>query len=418
MFKNVSRIVSDFFETPMYALDERHFLNEIALQAFVNCISVSPNYRTLRPMAKRFYSYLFCMKVGEVFKYDPLYIEVCNTIGNIRKSNNKRTEKKIDFSQIKDHPLLEEYAEYRKERTEKKEVNEVYTVRKFLRWYCDMNDMCVKDIARIDLSRICSNDIQQYVDHLMSLTKLDEKDAGYIVVETAAVNLYEIKRFFKYLTLRGYIKKNPMDSIEMIKTTRKRYYRYATQEQCEDFLETIHRLSGDPITDMSLFQLAMYLALRPSEVVGLKVGCIDLENGKIKFKRAKSEKIYIMELPSFLIVWLSNYMKTHPAPEDPEAPMFYNYRKGQMTYLSYKRRYHSFRENMKNPIPKEMKGPHTLRHTLASVLLENNTRLDMVARILGHTSIQHTDSYLHAGKFSVKKAIENYVDILTKGEKK
>ena len=73
---------------------------------------------------------------------------------------------------------------------------------------------------------------------------------------------------------------------------------------------------------------------------------------------------------------------------------------------------------MKKPIPKEMKGPHVFRHTLASVLLENNTSLEMVAKILGHTSIYHTDAYLHSTQLGVKKAVENYVDILTKGEEK
>ena len=186
----------------VYLLDENHFLCDIALQAFVYCINASPNYKTLRPMAKRFYSYLFYAKVGEAYKYDPLYIKIFNTIGNVRKSNNKRTEKKINSSQVNDHPLLIEYAEYRRIRTKKKEVNEVYTVRKFLRWYCGINNISEKDMARIDLSRVCSNDIQQYVDYLMYFTKLNEKD-GYIKVETASLNITQIKDF-KYLTLRIY----------------------------------------------------------------------------------------------------------------------------------------------------------------------------------------------------------------------
>jgi len=418
MFRNVSQILSHIFCVPVYLLDENHFLCDIALQAFVYCINASPNYKTIRPMAKRFYSYLFYAKVGEAYKYDPLYIKIFNTIGNVRKSNNKRTEKKINSSQVNDHPLLIEYAEYRRIRTKKKEVNEVYTVRKFLRWYCGINNISEKDMARIDLSRVCSNDIQQYVDYLMYFTKLNEKDERYIKVETASLNITQIKRFFKYLTLRGYIKNNPMDSVETIKTTRKRNYRYATQEQCKDFLETIHRVSKDPITDMTMFLLAIYLALRPSEIVYLKTGNFDLENGRITFKRAKSERMDIIELPSFLVIWLLNYMKTHPDPENPEAPMFLNHRNRPMTYLSYKRRYHRYRENMKKPIPKEMKGPHVFRHTLASVLLENNTSLEMVAKILGHTSIYHTDAYLHSTQLGVKKAVENYVDILTKGEEK
>ncbi len=44
--------------------------------------------------------------------------------------------------------------------------------------------------------------------------------------------------------------------------------------------------------------------------------------------------------------------------------------------------------------PQKKKGMHSLRHTLASRLLEENTPLSVISDILGHVSSDSTDVYL------------------------
>jgi len=39
-------------------------------------------------------------------------------------------------------------------------------------------------------------------------------------------------------------------------------------------------------------------------------------------------------------------------------------------------------------------GPHALRHSLASVLLEENTPLPVISEVLGHTNTDTTSIYL------------------------
>lgn len=47
------------------------------------------------------------------------------------------------------------------------------------------------------------------------------------------------------------------------------------------------------------------------------------------------------------------------------------------------------------PVPRGPHGMHSLRHTLASALLEQHTPLPVIADILGHLSTQSTQVYLH-----------------------
>jgi site-specific recombinase XerD len=39
-------------------------------------------------------------------------------------------------------------------------------------------------------------------------------------------------------------------------------------------------------------------------------------------------------------------------------------------------------------------GPHALRHSLASALLENHTPLPIISEVLGHTTTESTSAYL------------------------
>ena len=39
-------------------------------------------------------------------------------------------------------------------------------------------------------------------------------------------------------------------------------------------------------------------------------------------------------------------------------------------------------------------GPHALRHSLASALLEENTPLPIISEVLGHTNTESTSAYL------------------------
>ncbi|MEF2074438.1 tyrosine-type recombinase/integrase [Consotaella aegiceratis] len=61
--------------------------------------------------------------------------------------------------------------------------------------------------------------------------------------------------------------------------------------------------------------------------------------------------------------------------------------------------------------------PHMLRHTAATLLIEQGTDIRFVQRLLGHASIATTEIYTHVTDVALKRAITeaNVVDLLTSG---
>ena len=58
--------------------------------------------------------------------------------------------------------------------------------------------------------------------------------------------------------------------------------------------------------------------------------------------------------------------------------------------------------------PKKRVGMHSLRHTLASLLLENNTPLPVISNILGHLDVESSAVYL---KVDIKKLKQCPLDL-------
>lgn len=61
-------------------------------------------------------------------------------------------------------------------------------------------------------------------------------------------------------------------------------------------------------------------------------------------------------------------------------------------------------------------GLHSLRHTLASRLLEERTPIETISSVLGHTSIESTNIYLKVGIEALRSAALNPDRMTTEGE--
>ena len=57
---------------------------------------------------------------------------------------------------------------------------------------------------------------------------------------------------------------------------------------------------------------------------------------------------------------------------------------------------------------------HDLRHSAASALVQANVPIYTVARILGHSSLQHTSRYAHLADETLLSAVETAADVLGK----
>jgi integrase/recombinase XerC len=208
--------------------------------------------------------------------------------------------------------------------------------------------------------------------------------------------LAAIRSFFKYLAREGKVRKNPAELVSTPKKEKKVPFHLDIDE-----VTTLVTAPGGSdllsLRDRAILETLYSSGLRVSELTGLDVGGVDLEQGMVRVL-GKGGKERIVPLGSHAATAVAGYLaaRNHP-PLD--APFIINARGGRLTSRSIVNRH-----ILKIAAMKKI-SPHTLRHTFATHLLEGGADLRAIQELLGHASLSTTQKYTHV---SIDRLMEVY----------
>ena len=159
-----------------------------------------------------------------------------------------------------------------------------------------------------------------------------------------------------------------------------------SQEEVEQLI-TI----GAPNLKARVFLMTVYGAgIRLEEACHLKFEHIHRKRMQIRVEQGKGRKDRYTLLSPVLVTELENYWRTYrpvtwvfPSIKYPGQPM--DYHTGQRIF---------YRAVKRARLPRRG-GIHSLRHSFATHLLEAGVEITVVQRLLGHTSLATTATYLH-----------------------
>jgi site-specific recombinase XerD len=157
----------------------------------------------------------------------------------------------------------------------------------------------------------------------------------------------------------------------------------------------------DPTTpqglrDRAILELLYGGGLRISELVGLNVGEVDLEEGQaiVRGKGAK-ERIVLFGTPA--VVAVERYLGAARTLllKGPEPALFLNRSGGRLTARSVQLliKQHALTAGIAQDV-----WPHLLRHSFATHLLDGGAGLRTVQDLLGHSSANTTQIYTHVSQ--------------------
>jgi integrase/recombinase XerD len=140
---------------------------------------------------------------------------------------------------------------------------------------------------------------------------------------------------------------------------------------------------------MTLYSTGM----RRAEIARLKVSDIDSRRMVIHIKQGKGSKDRDVPLSPKLLETLREYWRW----KKPRNYLFPGEAKqgSNGEHLTPKAIYHACKGAARRAGIQKTVGPHTLRHSFATHLLEAGADLRTIQLLLGHTEIKHTTVYLH-----------------------
>ena len=178
--------------------------------------------------------------------------------------------------------------------------------------------------------------------------------------------------------------------------------RVLSRDQMDGIFANLEALAatGDAmaIRNLAIIELLYGAALRVSEVVGLDLGAVDLERQTVLVTgKGSKQRVVPFGVPArkAVVAWLD----ARPASADPA--LFLSSRGSRVNARSVYDVVASILIELPGSGPA---GPHALRHTAATHLLDGGADLRAVQELLGHASLGTTQIYTHVSTERLKQS--------------
>lgn len=212
-----------------------------------------------------------------------------------------------------------------------------------------------------------------------------------------------VRGFYKFLMFDGHVTKNPAEDLV---APQKGVYlpRFLNRAQIEMLLAAPDTSTEYGLRDRAILELMYASGLRVSEAVNLKMHEVDIDAG-ILTCTGKGSKTRRVPVGSSAVEWLKSYLAVRRKLENIVVDkMFVNSNGRPITRQSI---YLSITEYA-SKCGLESVSPHTLRHSFATHLVQNNADIRSVQQMLGHADISTTQIYTHITSTQLKKNYDRF----------
>lgn len=221
-----------------------------------------------------------------------------------------------------------------------------------------------------------------------------------------------LRAFFKYLLKTGAISSNPTADLTLPKIPHN-LPDFVRADEMESILKREENLVEIEQNKLALenemrqhlvVELLYSLGLRRAELIAISDPDINPHSSEIKIN-GKRSKQRIVPVPGMLMSHIVRWQQLRDSIwEEMESPRPLIVVKGKR--ISPTQVYTIVKRTLSATTARK-KSPHALRHSFATVMLNEGAELNSVKEFLGHSSLATTQIYTHISFADIKKTYEN-----------
>ena len=294
----------------------------------------------------------------------------------------------------------------------KRTVDEYFLdLRNFFRYLKKLRDPALADVALdeidildVDLDFVASvtlTDIYAYMTYLSRdrAQHYNSSNSDYgLNAASRARKIATIRSFYNYLTNKKHLlRENPVkdiDSPKLMKTLPK----YLTFDQSMELLNAVDGQNQE--RDYCILTLFLNCGLRISELVGLNLNDVNEDTLRVL---GKGNKIRILYLNDACLEALQNYLEVRrPITGKDANALFLSSRNERLSRSAV----HAMVKKRLTAagIDSTQYSSHKLRHTAATLMLQNGVDVRAVQEVLGHDHLNTTEIYTHVDNEGLRTA--------------
>lgn len=257
-------------------------------------------------------------------------------------------------------------------------------------WDTPESEIPIDDVDATFLGTVTISDIYGYLTYLNREKGLNEA--------SRARKIAAIRSLYKYLTVKTHqLSQNPVQDLDSPKL-RKSLPRYLSLEESIRLLHSVRVKNQE--RDYCILVLFLNCGLRISELVGLNVSDIHANTLRILGKGNKERILYLNDS---CIEALDNYLVVRNGMTliEPEALFVSNQRKRISKSAVHLLVKNSIAAAGLDP---SLYSAHKLRHTAATLMLQNGVDVRTLQEVLGHDHLNTTQIYTHVSSENLADA--------------
>lgn len=211
---------------------------------------------------------------------------------------------------------------------------------------------------------------------------------------TIARRIAAVRTWFKFLCRQGAVATNPADGLRPPRQDKKLPH-FLSETELDKLLKVPSADEPMGLRDRAILELLYSAGLRVSELTGLNLSDLDLDDG-IATIRGKGKKERLAFLGSVALkalkTWLGAREGVLAERQKRTEAVFLNKNGTRLTSRSVGRLLEKY---LAQAGLDPRTSPHTLRHSFATHLLDRGADIRSVQELLGHSSLATTQIYTH-----------------------
>jgi integrase/recombinase XerD len=260
-------------------------------------------------------------------------------------------------------------------------------VRFFLRW------LGTRGVSLLDVR---PQDVQAYQAELLTLGKRDGKP--YAVASQHGF-LTALKNFFRFLYRRGYLLFDPAATIELPKKDRRLPRVILTRREVKTLLDSVRGKDPRDLRDRAILETFYGTGIRASELSSLTPYDIDGEGKLLRVVQGKGGKDRVVPLTDAALRAIERYLVGRP---HGKRHLFLQARGGKLRRSELARlvALRAQQAGLKKHVT-----PHTLRHSIATHLLQGGADIRHIQALLGHACLSTTEIYTRVEVSDLRRVV-------------
>ena len=253
------------------------------------------------------------------------------------------------------------------------------------------DEIIINDVDLSFFATVTKTDIYDFMSFLSRdrATKPRSYDKEFgLSAGSRARKLAALKSLYKYLTIKTEkLKNNPLEAFDAPKT-RRTLPKYLSLDESKALLSNV---SGrNTIRDVCILTLFLNCGIRISELVGLNLSDIRVDNLRVLGKGNKERVVYLNDSSAAAI---NSYLSIRAKMGVDCPALFLSEQKQRITRATVHRlvKLHLGEAG----IDSSSYSAHKLRHTAATLMLKNGVDVRTLQELLGHEHINTTEIYTH-----------------------